>query len=39
MKFFILPVLALAMTLSLAGCDEEDSEEVETEEVEEAEDD
>ena len=34
----MLPLVLLAMMLSLAGCEEEDSEATETEEVEEVED-
>ena len=37
MKIRMLPVIALAMSLGLAGCQEEEGDENETEEVEEAE--
>ena len=38
MNIRMFPVILLAMVLGLAGCDEEESEEVETEEVEELDD-
>ena len=38
MNVRMFPIVLLAMVLSLAGCDEEESEATETEEVEEVED-
>jgi uncharacterized lipoprotein YehR (DUF1307 family) len=38
MNIRMLPIIVLAMVLSLAGCEEEENEATETEEVEEVED-